>query len=128
MITKRETKTLIQEKLQPVVADLLREARSRYFQNEMAARCNLGENRISEYIKQTRKLTEKSLIQLIGGGIVKTSELKKRADLNDGEAQYLDSLAIYENEGLKHELRLYSEAGLDPVKALRSYREISVKK
>lgn len=114
-ITKREKKNLF-AKLVPLVSKkLLKLKAERYDFMEMHLLTGLGNNRLSElahyenYDKQV--LNERTLIQLMGGGLVKVEKLLKKNNLTEAERAYLETLIVYESKVNAADLKLLKKHG-----------------
>lgn len=87
---------------------------------EIAALTGLTQNRLSE-LQQKNVINDKILAGLIGGGMVKVSDiLKKIGPLTEQEKTYLQNFYIYENRELRETLLKCRDQKIDPVKVLKA--------
>lgn len=117
-LTKDNKKELLRR-----VAHVLREmlldvkASQKLTFKEMSAVTGIPQNRLSEII-QKQLLSEKTLTGIIGGSLVKVSDLlKKTGPLSVQEKSYLENFYLFENRELKELLLKYVELKKDPVRA-----------
>jgi hypothetical protein len=120
-LTKKQKKELFERVAEVVAKELqgIKESKTFTFK-EIATISSLTQNRLSELVKKN-VINDKKLIGLIGGGMVKVSDiLKKVGPLTDQERAYLENFYIYESPDLKALLLKYREQKLDPIKVLKA--------
>lgn len=131
-ITKREKKNLFNKLVPFVSKKLLKLKDERYDFMEMRQLTGLGNNRLSElahyknYDKQV--LNEKTLIQLLGGGLVKIEELLKKNNLTETERAYLETLIVYESKISAADMKLLKKHGFtvnDAIQELIKAKKLS---
>lgn len=120
-LTKKQKKELLGRVAELVAKELQDKKSSQTFTfKEIATISSLTQNRLSELIKKNA-INDKILIGLIGGGMVKVSDiLKKVGPLTAQERAYLENFYIHESPELKALLLKYREQKLDPVKILKA--------
>lgn len=120
-LTKDQKKQLL-SRLAKVLAHELREVKEtqKLTFKEISSSTAIPQNRLSE-IMQHGTMSEKTLSGIIGGNVVKVSELlKKVGPLTQNEKTYLDSYYLYEDKELMGLLLKYREQKLDPKKVLKN--------
>lgn len=129
-LTKREKINLL-NKLVPIVSKkLLKLKAEKYDFSEMRDLTGIANNRLSELAHYERYdkhvMNEKTLIQLMGGGLVKVDELLKKNNLSVGETAYIETLVVFESKVNAEDVKLIVKHGFTVNDAIKEL--IKVKK
>jgi len=120
-LTKSQRKSLLKRIAEVLALDLkvIKETQKLTFK-EMCAITGIQQNRLSELV-QKKQLNEKTLYGIIGGNVVKVSELlKKVGPLTAQEKTYMENFYLQENRELRELLLKCLENKIDPMKLLKA--------
>lgn len=120
LFTKKDKKKLFKKVAAYSTARLRFLKQTEYDFKEIAFLTGISTSRLSELIRK-QYLNEKTLVGLIGGGILKIEELIKKANLTEKEIQHIKRYAQYENKKLNERIYEVMKAGGDPEKVLSSW-------
>lgn len=116
MITRKQKKELL-VKIRDYTSTILQEiikVKQDYTGKELAQKIGLDASRISEIIAANPKpLSESTLRKLVGGGIIKASDIVANINPTKEEAGYLRKFLAYENGKLTKGVDLLSQYGYD---------------
>jgi hypothetical protein len=120
-LTKKQRKDLLARVAEVVAKELQdKKAAQTFTYKEIAAISSLTTNRVSELVKKNA-INDKILIGLIGGDMVKVSDiLKKVGPLTAQERAYLENFYLYEDRELKALILKCREQKVDPKKVLKA--------
>ena len=76
---------------------------------------------IKDYEKYKRPINEAILAKVIGGGIVNVDELKEKANLDEKEKRYLETMRIYQDPTTRALYNKLVDAGYNPADILKDF-------
>ena len=120
LFTKKDKKKLFKKVAAYSTARLLFLKQTEFDFKEISFLTSISTSRLSELIRK-QYLNEKTLVGLIGGGILKIEDLIKKAHLTEKEIQYIKKYDQYENKKLNDRIYEVMKAGGDPEKVLASW-------
>lgn len=120
LFTRKDKKKLFKKVADYSAAKLRFLKQTEYDFKEIAFLTGIPTSRLSELVRN-KYLNEKTLVGLLGGGIVKIEEIIKKGKLTEKEIQHIKIYAQYENKKLNEQIYEVMKAGGNPEKILSSW-------